>query len=243
VELAYVLHTRPWRETSTLAELLSVSEGRIGVVARGARRGRRGAVSPLRPFVRLRCSWGGRGELRTLTAAEPEQAIALAGDALFAGLYLNELLMRLLQRQDAHPELFLLYARALTRLGAGASELEPALREFERGLLDELGYGFPLEIDTTGAPILADRRYRFVVDGGLAPVATGGVERADVAEGDPTGESAGDALFPGSRLLAFAEGDFREDATRRAAKRLMRLALAPHLGDRPLHSRALFRGR
>jgi DNA repair protein RecO (recombination protein O) len=231
VEAAFVLHTRPWRETSVLAELFTAEHGRLGVVARGVRRGRRGGSSPLRPFVALRCLWRGRGELRTLTTAEPERPFVLVGDALFGGLYLNELLVRLLQREDAHPELFLAYARAVAALAGPAPALEPVLRRFEFGLLEELGYGFPLDLDATGRPVRADARYRFEAEAGLLPVE--GVE-----EGGGPGRG-----FPGAALLALAAGDFDEAETRRVAKRLARQALAPHLGDRPLHARALFSGR
>jgi DNA repair protein RecO (recombination protein O) len=231
VEAAFVLHTRPWRETSLLVELFTAEHGRIGVVARGARRGRRGSSTPLRPFVALRCLWRGRGELRTLGAVEPERPFALVGDALFAGLYLNELLVRLLQREDAHPELFLAYARAVAALAGPAPALEPVLRRFEFGLLEELGYGFPLELDAAGRPVRADAHYRFEAEAGLVPV-------EGVAE-----EGAAWRSFPGAALLALAAGDFDDPLTRRVAKRLAREALAPHLGARPLHARALFSGR
>jgi DNA repair protein RecO (recombination protein O) len=231
VEAAFVLHTRPWRETSVLAELFTAEHGRIGAVARGVRRGRRGGASPLRPFVALRCLWRGRGELRTLTTVEPERPFVLVGDALFAGLYLNELLVRLLQREDAHPELFLAYARAVAALSGPAPPLEPVLRRFEFGLLEELGYGFPLDVDATGRPVRADARYRFEAEAGLVPGE--GVEEGGLpARG-----------FPGAALLALAAGDLEDPETRRVAKRLARQALAPHLGDRPLHARALFAGR
>jgi DNA repair protein RecO (recombination protein O) len=233
MEAAYVLHTRPWRETSLIAELFTPDHGRVGVVARGARRGRRGAAGTLQPFTRLRCAWRGRGELRTLITAEPERPLWLTGDVLAAGLYLNELLMRLIQREDAHPALFALYAATLERLAAD-QPLEAALRGFEFGLLDDLGYGMPLTTDVDGHPLLPDGLYRVEPDAGPVPVAEG------VAEG---GGMQARQCFRGAELLGIAAGDYQDPLVRPAAKRLARLALAPHLGSRPLRSRALFAGR
>lgn len=245
MEPAYVLHTRPWRETSLLAELFTPAHGRVGVVARGARRGRRGAAGSLQPFTRLRCEWRGRGELRTLTLAEADRSLWLAGDVLYAGLYLNELLMRLLQREDAHPGLFLRYARTLELLAAG-SALEPVLREFELGLLDELGYGFPLDHDADGVPLDPGGDYRLDPDAGLVRVADESPDlgtrvvndRADRAGRGP----AGVLRLPGIDLLCIARAELDDASVRRTAKLLTRTALAPHLGPRPLRSRALFAG-
>ncbi|HSG90538.1 MAG TPA: DNA repair protein RecO [Pseudomonadales bacterium] len=243
MDAAYVLHTRPWRETSLIAELFTPTHGRIGVVARGARRARRGAASSLQPFVRLRCDWRGRGELRTLGTAEAERMLWLTGDALYAGLYVNELLMRLLQREDAHPTLFALYARTLELLAAGRP-LEPVLRRFEFGLLDDLGYGFPMDVDADGLPLQPQADYRLDPDAGLVRVA------ASVADGGQRGA----VRFSGADLLAVAALDAAWQATgaelpaelspeaRRTAKLLARVALAPHLGSKPLRSRALFTG-
>lgn len=234
MESAYVLHTRPWRETSLIAELFTPGHGRVGVVARGARRGRRGAGSALQPFVRVRCDWRGRGELRTLTLAEAERTLWLVGRALYAGLYLNELLMRLLQREDAHPDLFALYARTLELLAAGGdAALEATLRRFEFGLLDDLGYGFPLDRDADGTELVAGADYLLEPDAGLVRVA------GRVADG-AGGAAAQSRRFAGAALLQLAAGALDAPDVLRVAKRLTRQALAPHLGPRPLRSRALF---
>jgi DNA repair protein RecO (recombination protein O) len=229
VRSAFVLHTRPFRETSLIVELFTEDAGRLGVVARGARRSRRGGAAP-QPFTRLRFEATGRGELRTLGACEVEQVHALAGDALYAGLYLNELLMRLLEREDAHPDVWADYDGALAALAAGAP-LEPVLRRFEFGLLGELGYGLALDVDTRGRPLDPGAHYRVAVDAGIVPA------DAAVAEGDDP------LAFPGAVLLALAAGDLDDPAVRSAGKRIARAALAPHLGPRPLRSRALFAGR
>src|SRR5512138_566209 len=103
---AYLLHRRPYRETSLLIEAFTAGSGRIALIAKGARGGRKGNAAILQPFQPLLISWTQRGEVGTLTAVEPrEQALALHGTTLFSGFYLNELLMRLLARNDPHPEL------------------------------------------------------------------------------------------------------------------------------------------
>lgn len=233
-EPAFVLHTRSFRESSLIAELLTPNHGRIGVVARGGRRGRRGGAGALQPFTLLAAEWTGRGELRSLAQAESERHFPLAGERLFAGLYLNELLLRLLHREEAQPEIFDSYLHTLEALGAGA-DLEPALRRFELHLLADLGYGFALDHDVHGQPIAASGQYRLLADEGLVRVA-GGVGE-DVREGrDAT-------LFQGGHLLALAADGFDDQEVRRSAKRLTRLALASHLGGRPLRSRELFRRR
>lgn len=237
-ERAWVLHTRPWRETSLLLELFTPESGRIGVVARGARRPRRGSRA-LEAFVAVRCALSGRGELRTLGSHEVIERAPLAGDALYAGFYLNELLVRLLQREDAHARLFREYEGALAVLaklprGSDAIALEPVLRRFEFALLDELGYGLPLAEDLDGAPVDPERRYLVEPDAGVRPVLPGVAEQDDDRA----------LQIGGAELLAIAEGDLARPSVLRAAKRLARAALAPHLGDRPLVSRSLFaRGR
>ncbi len=233
-EPAFVLHTRPWRETSLIAELLTPGHGRVGVVARGGRRGRRGAAGVLQPFSLLQVTLRGRGELKTLVSAEPEQTLLLRGERLFAGLYLNELLLRLLQRDEAQPEIFSDYAGTLARLAHldpqyAARDMEPALRRFELRLLVALGYGFPLDQDVQGHALDAARRYTLIPDEGLAVV------------GDTVRDAGYELEFEGSHLLALAADVLSEPEVLHTAKRLTRLALAGHLGGRPLHSRALFR--
>lgn len=233
-ERAWVLHTRPWRETSLLLELLTPESGRVGVVARGARRPRRG-VRALEPFVAVSCALSGRGELRTLGAHEVTRRMALAGDALYAGFYLNELLVRLLHREDPHERLFHEYEGALAVLaglprGSDPIALEPVLRRFEFALLDELGYGFPLSEDLDGVPVDPARSYTVLPDVGVRPVQPGVAELEDEVA----------LCIGGAELLAIAEGRLGSPAVLRAAKRLARRALAPHLGDRPLVSRSLF---
>lgn len=228
---AYILHSRHYRDSSLLLEVFTAEHGRISLVARGARRKTRGGSGGalLQPFAPLLLSFSGRTELKNLTATEVVgPAPTLRGERLFSGLYVNELLVRLLHRHDAHPKLFSAYGQTLDAL-CQADTVDMVLRHFEFALLDELGYGFGLDTDgRSGAPVQAGSWYHFDPDCGL--VLRGGA--ADPAR----------PAFAGAELLAMAAGEFG-GAVRLSAKRLLRLALAVHLGETPLKSRELFRGR
>lgn len=223
VQPAWVLHRRPWSEASLIVELFSRDFGRIGVIARGGRSSRRwrGLLEPFNPVL---ASWQGRGELRSLAGAEPGGAPpALNGAALASGFYLNELLLRLMRRDDPHPELYPVYGETLARLPD-----EAALRGFERRLLEALGYGLLLVEDLAGAPVQADAHYRYHLEHGP--------ERLD--EAPPAG---GGLRVRGRTLLGLAgQAPLNGDALPEA-RRLMRAALSLYLGDRPLQSRALYR--
>lgn len=228
---AYILHSRPYRDSSLLLEVFTAEYGRISLVARGARRKSRGgsAGALLQPFTPLLLTFSGRSEMKNLTTTETAGlAVPLRGEHMFSGLYLNELLVRLLHRHDPHPRLFAAYGQALAELGR-AGKMDEVLRRFEFMLLDELGYGFGLDVDSvSGEAVRAGSWYHFHPDKGL--VARG-------AKADPS-----QPAFSGSELLAMAGGDFGGDASL-AAKRLSRLVLAVYLGDAPLRSRDLFRVR
>jgi len=229
LERGFVLHSRPYRDSSLLVEFFSRERGRISLVTRGAkgRRTRGGSLAALlQVFNPVACSWYGRGELKTLTACESlGRSFRLAGARLYSGLYVNELLVRMLHHEDPHQRLFEEYRRALEALQADGDE-ETVLRRFEFALLEELGYGFDLEIDgLSGDPVQADRWYDYHRDYGL-------VLAAGVGECRPR--------YKGADIKQFGAGR-TSDAARRCAKRLMRQALSGHLGDRPLKSRELFR--
>lgn len=225
---AYVLHSRPYRDTSLLVDVLTRDFGRIGLIARGQRQPRQKNRRPLQPFVPLLLSWQGRGELKTLTSAENRAAgVFLTGHYLYSGLYANELLMRLLPQGDAHPDIFSIYQHLLAQLAAG-SELEAALRNFEFALLDQLGYGLEFAVEaTTGEPVQPDQVYGYTAELGFVAL----------APNDPRAAAG----FMGEDLLAMAAGDYSLPQTRRSAKRLSRQVLEIHLGGRPLKSRELFR--
>lgn len=225
---AFVLHTRPYRDTSLLIEVLTRDYGRLTLVARGQRQSRQKARRPVQPFTPLLISWQGKSELKTLTGAESSSIAAfLSGTYLYSGLYANELLMRLVPQGDAHEEIFTVYKNLLAGLVSG-QELQALLREFEFRLLEELGYGVDLGSDAnTGAAIIPEQVYQYLSDVGFLGV-------------DSNSQQAASG-FLGKDLLAIASGDYSLKETQRAAKRLARLALAPHLGNKPLKSRELFR--
>ena len=218
---AYVLHRRPYRETSAIIELLTRDHGRVAAVARAARRARR--PQPAEPFAALEVAWRGRGRLVTLTACETTRRFALTGRPLFAGLYLNELLTRALPPEEAVTSLFEAYAETLARLVA-EGDLEPALRTFEKRLLRELGYELAFDSElVSGAPIAAEGSYELVGGEGFRAAAVGA------------------GTYRGEVLQAIAQDRYREREVRRAAKAILRAALRAHVGERPLRSRELFR--
>jgi DNA repair protein RecO (recombination protein O) len=226
---AFILHNRHYRDSSQLLDILTVEYGRISLVARGARRSSRGCTpgAILQPFIPLLLSFSGRSELKSLTASEIAGEVPLLrGERLFSGIYLNELLVRLLHRNDAHPGLFIAYGEAVAALGESEG-LDDILRRFEFRLLDELGYSFDLETDGhSGEPVSDDRWYHYHQEFGL-------VEQ-------PGGTDPGSPVFSGEDLRAISRGD-QSSSARQACKRLLRQALAGHLGDKPLKSRELFR--
>ncbi len=226
----YVLHSRPYRDSSMLVEYFSRERGRISLVAKGAkgRKTRGGSTAALlQPFTRLSCSWSGRSDLKTLVACESLAApIALMGSRLFSGMYVNELLVRLIHHEDPHELLFDHYELLLSKLAKAEAE-EPVLRRFEFLLLDELGYGFDLSLDgLSGEPIEPEAWYHYHQEYGLV--------RADEAVSERI------PRFLGRELQLLEQGDY-EGGGRGCAKRLMRHVLSTHLGEKPLKSRELFR--
>lgn len=223
---AYVLHQHDWRETSRVVEILSRDHGRLGLVARGARRPTSPWRALLRPFQPLLLSWMGGGELGTLIGTESGNVPhKLAGRALLSGFYMNELLLRLLPRQDPQPGLFSQYADALDQLTQATS---PALRLFEKHLLAALGYGLNLERDAvTGQLLETDAMYRYELEQG--PVRVGNAAGSGIHVG-------------GGTLLALAKEDLGQPEQLREARRLLRAALDQLLGERPLKTREVMRG-
>ena len=224
-EPAFVLHHHDYGETSLLLEMFSRQHGRLGLIAKGARRPKSPLRATLIPFQMLAVNFSGRGELPTLSNAESlAPAALLTGEALYCGLYLNELLMRLLHRHDPHEGLFQGYADALQGLATSAN-LESALRLFEKRLLDEIGYGLVLDHSVDdGRPVQAEAHYRYLPERG------------------PVAAKAGDDGIPvsGRSLLALAREQLDDETVRHEAKRLLRALLARQLGTRPLLSRRLF---
>jgi DNA repair protein RecO (recombination protein O) len=229
----FVLHSRPFRETSQLLELLTRDLGRVGVLARGSRRAGRGSPAS-QAFHPLAVSWSGRGELPTVTAVEADgRPFLFRGSKIAGALYLNELTMRLLHRGDPHPEIYTAYHQALERLAVPDST-EQVYRVFEKRLLESLGYALELVREAaTGKPVDAASRYRYQL--GHGPVAIGG---DDVA----AASSSGEPTVRGHTLLALNDEALVDEGDLAEAKRLMRFVINAQLEGRPLETRQLFRG-
>ena len=227
---AFVLHHRPYRDTSRILELFTRDHGRVSVFARGARGASKAAAalaSILQPFNRVLVSWSGRGEAGQLTAAEFDGAMSvLPPDRLVSGFYLNELLLKLFARHDSHPEVFALYDATLRSLKTDADGVR-ALRLFEKRLLDALGYGLALDCDVElGRPLDADYAYRYRLEQGAVRI-------------DGVAEGAG--IFSGRTLLAVAREDFTDPAVCAEARALLRAALDRCLEGKELRTREVAR--
>ncbi len=225
-ETGFVLHARPWRETSLLVEVFSASHGRLGLVARGVASPRRQVLrAALQPLQHIRFDAVLAGELAQLRAAEAlDAAPVLGGDALLAAFYINELVLRLAPRQDPLPELEAAYAATRERLRAG-EPLAWTLRRFERDLLEALGVGFELHCDGHGEPIDPAARYRLDPEQGPRRLLS---ER---------GAAERNAAATGRALLALAADRRPDDAADLTSLRLpLRAVLSHHLGARGLKS-------
>ena len=224
---AFLLHSYAFRETSLVAEVFTREFGRLGLVARGARRPKSNLRGVLLAFQPLRLSWSGKGELRTLVRAEWIGGLPqLQGLALMCGFYLNELLLKLMHRDDPHEALFDRYRETLDALAGGGAP-EAALRRFEKNLLKEVGYALTLDHDADAvAPIDPAARYTYVIDRG--PVLL-----------EPN-ESAGNRVeLSGQTLIDIAADDFSATTTLAQSKLLMRALIDHYLGNQRLHTRKL----
>ncbi|WP_253306221.1 DNA repair protein RecO [unidentified bacterial endosymbiont] len=223
---ALVLHRLPYRETSLLLDLFTEQQGRIRLVALGARRRRSTLQGCLQVFTPLQIQWRGTGgTLQTLRQAEAlSLSLPLTGRALYSALYINELLCRLLVPDVSYEALFGQYLQTLCQLAASDGQYEPILRCFEFALLQALGYGVDFQrCAATGTLVQDQVHYRYQAEYGFVTAA--------VASQDS---------FSGQQLRALAAGQLSDAATLRAAKIFSRLAFKPYLGARPLKSRELF---
>ncbi|MCX2976627.1 DNA repair protein RecO [Candidatus Marimicrobium litorale] len=237
----YVIHSRPYGDSSALLDVFTAEFGRVGLVAKGARRQtRKGSKAGLlQPFIPLLLSFSGGNELKTLRSVESAPGrVELVGDRLFSGLYVNELLVRLLHRDDPHPRLFAAYNDTVQQL-AHLQMIDVGLRLFEMRLLEELGYRLELTIEgVTGLPVRPEAFYHYQPGAGLVRRRAG--ESSDDSPGaDSPGADLPGTDLPGTDLLAMARGEI-EGHVRQTARTLMREALAAHLGEEPLKSRQLF---
>ncbi len=222
----FVLHSYPYRETSLIVEVFSRDFGRIGLVAKGARRPMSQLRGVLMAFQPLLIDWSGGGEMKTLVRAEwlGGQPL-LGGQALLCAYYANELLMRLMPREDSHPELHRAYGEALRALAANESQ-EVVLRRFELALLQELGYGLCLDADADGVPVRPDGHYAYIIEQGAVSLDEYGID-------DPS-------VVSGKTLLDMACGDFRDPEALAQSKALMRRLIQHYLGGQVLQSRRVF---
>lgn len=227
---AYVLHQRPYRDTSQIVELFSRDHGRLSVVSRGSRGAKSRIKSIMQPFRPLQVSWSGRGEMPSMNGVEAAtvKIPVLPGNALASGFYMNELMMRLLHRFDVQEDIYHLYEETLYRLH-DLQRLEITLRLFEKQFLQLLGFALNLSLDAdSGEIIKAGARYQYHIEHGpvlLLP-----------------GESAVHGLVvDGASLLAFDREQLESAEVLKDIKRLMRQVLAFYLDGKPLKSRELFR--
>ena len=229
-ETAYVLHAQPYKETSLLIEVFAQDAGRIAMVARGARRPRSAMRGVLLAFHPLSLGWFGKGEVRTLASAEwlGGQPF-LQGEALLCGYYLNELLIRLLPREDPHERLFAHYQGALASLAQKGS-VSPVLRAFEKALLTELGYALAVE---GGGRVNIDSRALYRYDPERGAVAVEDADEFEAATRFP--------VIHGSTLLDIGNDDFADPQTLNEAKSLMRSLINYRLDNEPLRSRRVYR--
>ena len=225
-EPGYVLHTYPYKETSLIVESFTRRHGRVALLARGARRPRSAMRGVLLAFHPLRLGWSGSAELSNLIQAEWGGALQpasrpLAGRGLMCGFYLNELILRLLPREDPHEALFDAYSEALARLSTGEAPAA-VLRSFEKRLLAELGYAPLLDREAlSGEPIEPSGSYVYEPDRG------------------PVRSSRGDLLISGRTLLDIAADDYSRSETRDEARYLMRALIGQRLHGQVLHTRSV----
>ena len=221
---AYVLHRRAYRETSLLIDLLLQSQGRLTAIAKGVRR--KPGHAP-EQFTRYRVALAGRGSLKVLASLEVEQQFRLAGDSLYAGMYVNELLMRTSRPSESLDGLFEAYGEVINGLADDGADVESVLRKFELRLLHSLGYQLSFERDgNSGSRLEPELMYHFESGKGLC-----------------SGTQPAGSQFRGSTLLNVAKGNFQSREARRAAKHILRQALDPIIGDKPLKSPELLLAR
>ncbi len=223
-QFGWVLHRRPWRESSLLIEFFSLEHGRLGLVAKGARSARSSWRGLAEPFCPLTASWVRRGEMGTVTGLDPAGSrLSLVGRALWCGLYANELLLKLVERDDPAHGLFQAYGEFLVDL-ADKGALAPAVRRFELALLGSLGVAPDFEHDAQeGQQIRPDQLYHLDPDSGFIPA------------GQP-----GPTIYPGDAVLAMAGGAPDGHEMGPECRRMMRQLIDHQLAGRRLESRRLF---
>lgn len=225
---AYVLHKRPFKDTSFLIDLFTANHGRLTVVGKGIRGPRSKLSGILQPFTPLLVSWSGKSELQTLSKAEANGTTHfLSGNVMASGFYLNELITRVLHKHDPYPETFKIYEKSLISL-ANENNISSLLRIFEKNLLKSLGYGLQLNVDQFGAAIEPTSKYIFKYGVGLTKIP------------DKIEEAPQKFALHGSSILALHNEKFGNNIERQEAQILLNIALAPLIGSKPIKSRELW---
>ncbi|WP_354623524.1 DNA repair protein RecO [Psychromonas sp. MME2] len=223
---AFILHRRPYGETSQLIDLFCQDVGKVSLVYKGARSSSRMKRGMAQPFTLLQVSYFGRGSLKTVKSIEAiTQVVPLSGDRLYLAMYINELLYRLLEAETSCDGLFTAYQQTLLEIAA-AGNPQITLRRFEFSLLENLGYGVNFHEDIySGELIEAGYEYQYQQQAGF--FAKQAIHKKD-------------QVYKGEEILALANRDFSSPTILHTAKRFCRQALAHLLGGKPLHSRSLF---
>ena len=226
LEPAFVLHTRPYQETSILVDFFTRSYGRLNAIAKGAKRPKSPLRSVLTPASKLSVTLTGKSDLKTLSSVEIIDHFQLNdGVSLNSVIYINELVTKATEREDPHAAIFDDYEILLQKLSNQSSqvELEQNLRNFELNLLQEMGYGIDLSRDAeTNDKIEKESIYKFFPDKGFA-----------IDKGTVTSQKS----FFGKDIINFKKGNFEKKETRDASKIIMRIALDYHLGNKTLNIR------
>jgi len=223
----FVLHHRPYSETSLILDVFSLLHGRISIMAKGAKTGKHRLASLLQPLRKLDLAWSIRTEMGTLTGAEADgPPYRLEGGRQLSAFYLNELLLRLLHGHEPHAELFHAYEDSLDGLAGGVEE-ERVLRLFEKHLLQSLGYGLVLDHEAgSGNPVAPEQGYYYHFDHGPETSKLDGRSAVRVS---------------GRTLLALYNEDCWNREVAAEAKWLLRGSIDSHLGNKPLESRELYK--
>lgn len=224
---AFVLHHRPYRETSSLLDVFSRDHGRISLIAKGIRKKGSARAGLLQPWQRLQIAWSGKSELMTLTDVEADgPPRALQPQILFAGFYLNELIIRMLHQHEAHPDLFDSYDNTLGHLSGNPTDSQPVIRIFEKRLLDATGYGLTLDHDVdTDLPLEPDSVYYYQADRGPSVNLPKAHDYIKIS---------------GRSLLDLGNEVMQATDVLRETRDLLRYVLRKHLGPKPLASRKLY---
>lgn len=238
---AFVLHNYPYRETSLVLEVFTQNHGRVALVARGARRPRSALRGVLLAFQPLLLSWAGRSELRTLHKAEWRGGLPqLKGIALLCGFYLNELMVKLLPRDDPHEVLYQTYFDTLHALSNGADHAA-TLRRFEKRLLKELGYALTLDYDVaSGEPIDPGHSYQYLIERGPVRITLGAANSVGSTRG-AYGSTENRLELTGLTLLDMLGDDYSNPVTMQQSKALMRMLINHYLGSQTLNTRQLLK--